>query len=80
MQIFDNFDVIDDHRSGSVSIHVGASDGDSKKWLEAREGIRPDGSLYKVEEASNTSKDDWLSKLGYLVAQYSAKVLGCKLT
>ena len=77
MHISEHFDVVEDHRSGSVVIQVWNSDGDSDNWMVETKKIRQNGDLYIVEEASEESKEDWLYKLGYLLAKYTGKYAEC---
>jgi hypothetical protein len=79
MEMFGYFDVLKDHRAGTYTIKLNksTSDGDSDKWLVPVEYLLPTGEIYRVEEANELVKEDWLSKLGYMLAAHVSVQIQC---
>lgn len=79
MEVFAHFDVLKDHRAGTYTIKLNksASDGHSDNWLVPVEYLLPSGEIYCIEEADELVKDDWLSKLGYMLAAHVSVQIGC---
>jgi hypothetical protein len=81
MIISEHYYTVDQHRNNSTLIHVTTSDGDQQNWMTEIVTERENGEKYIREVAAEDVKDDWLHKLGYLIAAYTGQYLkDCQLT